>query len=251
MINVLIHGALGKMGKKVFTACENTDGVKALCGVDIVDNFSNPDFPIYDSFAKVTTKPDVIIDFSRPESLDNILAYSLNNNVPVVLCTTGLTADDIAKVEDASKKVAFFRSANMSLGVNVLIELVKKATEGLKGFDIEIIETHHNQKVDAPSGTALMLADAIKSVDDEKYYTYGREGIVGKRDKNEIGIHAVRGGTVVGEHDVRFFGVDEKITLYHQATDRNVFAVGAVKAAIYLVNKENGLYNMSDVLNNK
>ncbi len=251
MINVLIHGALGKMGQKVYTACNNTEGVTPLCGVDIVDNFDNANFPVYSSLTKVATKPDVIIDFSRPDSLNCILDYAVKNNVPVVLCTTGLTKEDISKIEETSKTVALFRSANMSLGINVLIELVKKAAKDLEGFDIEIIETHHNQKVDAPSGTALMLADAVKEVDDEKYYTYGREGIVGKREKKEIGIHAVRGGTVVGEHDVRFYGIDEKITLSHQATDRNVFAVGAVKAAIYLATKKNGLYNMSDVLNNK
>lgn len=251
MINLLISGANGRMGKKVFEASLNSQNIKAVCGVDIKSDCSNKDFPVYDSFSKVKEKIDIVIDFSAPATLDSILEYCLANKVPAVLCATGYTAEQVQKVKEYSNKIALFRSGNMSLGVNVLIDLVKKATVGLEGFDIEIIEKHHNQKVDAPSGTALMLADAVKEVDSEKFYTYGREGIVGKRDKNEIGIHAVRGGGIVGEHQVIFASGFETITLTHQATDRSVFADGAIKAAEYLVTKKTGLYNMSDVINQK
>ena len=251
MINILISGANGRMGRKVFESCKLNDNVKAVCGVDIVKNCFDKDFPIYDNFDNVKEDVDVVIDFSAPSNLDNILSFCLAKNIPAVLCATGYSPEQIEKVNEYSKKLPFFRSGNMSLGVNALIDLVKKATASLGEFDIEIIEKHHNQKVDAPSGTALMLADAVKSVDNEKYYTYGRNGIVGKRDKNEIGIHAVRGGGIVGEHQVIFASNFETITLTHQATDRSVFADGAVKAAQFIVNMPNGLYNMSDVINQK
>ena len=249
MTNILISGANGKMGKKVFEACSNSNSVNAVCGVDIADNFNNQLFPIYSSFDKVTEKVDVVVDFSAPACLDNILDFCLKNNVPAVLCATGYDKEKIDKISSISKKIAVFRSGNMSLGINALIELVKKATKVLEGFDIEIIEKHHNQKVDAPSGTALMLADAVKEELPEKFYTYGREGVVGKRDKNEIGIHAVRGGGIVGEHDVIFASGFETITLSHQATDRSVFAEGAIKAAEFIKGKKQGLFNMSDVIN--
>ncbi len=251
MINVLISGALGRMGRKVYDACLCLENVKAVCGVDIKEDKSNPDFPIYSNFDGVNEKVDVIIDFSASGTLNSILNYCEKNHTPAVLCATGYTENDVEKIKKASQKIAIFRSANMSLGVNILVELVKKASLALNGFDIEIIEKHHNQKKDAPSGTALMLADAIKEVQPEKFYTYGREGIVGARDKNEIGIHAVRGGNIVGEHDALFAGVSETITLSHQATDRAVFAEGAVKASCYIVTKKCGLFNMSDMINGK
>ena len=171
--------------------------------------------------------------------------------IPASTITNATTTTQSLFLQKASEKIAIFRSGNMSLGVNALIELVKKACASLEGFDIEIIEKHHNQKVDAPSGTALMLADGVKEVCPEKFYTYGREGIVGKRDKNEIGIHAVRGGGIVGEHEVIFASGFETVTLTHQATDRSVFADGAIKACEYIANKKSGLYNMSDVLSGK
>ena len=251
MINLLICGANGRMGKKVLEACALDNSFNPCCGVDMVQNLSNPSFPIYSSFNDVKEKIDCIIDFSAPASLDSILEYSLRNSVPAVLCSTGYTEEHIAKVNKASKKVAFFRSGNMSLGVNTIIELVKQAAKSLYGFDVEIIEKHHHNKVDAPSGTALMLADAVKEVSPEKFYTYGREGIVGKRDVNEIGIHAVRGGNIVGEHDVIFAGESETVTISHQATDRGVFAMGALKAAKFMVGKKSGLFNMKDVLSSK
>ena len=248
MINILINGALGRMGRKIFDLCKTTEGVKAVCGVDIKEDLSSSDYPVYDSLDKVTEKIDVLIDFSSPASLDKTLEFIVKNSIPAVLSTTGYIDEQVAKLKEASKKVAIFRSANMSLGVNVLTELVKKASKALYGFDIEIIEKHHNQKVDAPSGTALMVADAIKDVLPEKFYTYGREGIVGKRQADEIGIHAIRGGNIVGEHQVIFAGENETITLTHQATDRGVFAVGALRAGIYIADKKSGIYDMFDLL---
>ncbi len=251
MINLLINGANGRMGKKVYEASFLSEKINAVCGVDLVENLANPVFPVYSSFNSVTEKIDVIVDFSAPASLDAVLGFALKNGVPAVLCSTGYKPEDIEKINKASEKIAIFRSANMSLGVNVLIDLVKKASVALNGLDIEIIEKHHNQKVDAPSGTALMLADAVKDVLPEKFYIYGREGQVGKRNKDEIGIHAIRGGNIVGEHDVIFAGTSETITLSHQATDRAVFANGAIKAAEYLSSKKIGMYDMSDLINGK
>ena len=238
MANILISGALGRMGRKVYDAVALNENTTPVCGVDIVENFSVENYPVYKSFDSVKESVEVVIDFSAPANLDNILSFCLSKSIPAVLCATGYTEEQIEKIKQASKKIAVFRSGNMSLGVNVLIDLVKKATAGLDGFDVEIIEKHHNQKVDAPSGTALMLADAVKEVNPEKYYTYGREGIVEKRDANEIGIHAVRGGGIVGEHQVIFASNFETITLTHQATDRSVFADGAIKAALYITTKK-------------
>ena len=251
MVNILISGANGKMGKKVFEATLSNDNVKAVCGVDLMENLSNGDFPIYSSFDNVTEKINVVIDFSSPKNLDNIIDFATKTGANAVLCATGYSPDDIEKINLLSKKVAVFRSANMSLGVNVLIDLVKKATKALYGFDVEIIEKHHNQKVDAPSGTALMMADAVKEMDENKFFVYGREGKVGKRNPREVGIHAVRGGSIVGEHDALFAGLNETVTLTHHATDRSVFANGAVKAAIYIANKPCGKYNMQDLISGK
>ena len=249
MANLLICGALGRMGKKVFEAC-NGSSLTPVCGIDRIEDLSSNNFPIYSSFENVKENIDVIIDFSAPSTLPSILNFCTTNNVPAVLCATGYSEQDVNMVKQASEKVALFRSANMSLGVNVLIDLVKKACAVLgQNFDIEIIEKHHNQKVDSPSGTALMLADACKDVLPEKFYVYGREGFVGKRKQDEIGIHAVRGGNIVGEHDVIFAGENETITLSHHAADRGVFANGAIKAAEFLIGKKPALYNMSDVIN--
>ena len=250
MINLLISGALGRMGRKVYEATLDVENVNVVCGIDY-KNSDELSFPVYDGYDKVSEKVDVIIDFSSPSALDGLLKYATNKGVNAVLCATGYTSEDIEKINDASKKIAIFRSANMSLGVNVLISLVKKATEQLNGFDVEIIEKHHNQKIDAPSGTALMLADAVKEVAEDKFYIYGREGICGKRNPQEIGIHAVRGGNIVGEHDVIFAGINETVTLSHVATDRSVFANGAVTAGVYLSDKKQGLYNMQDLVNGK
>lgn len=248
MVNLLIHGALGRMGNKVLEAALSDDGVKAVCGVDRFENLDKKDFPIYDGFDKVKESIDVIIDFSSPVTLNGLLDYAVKNGIALVLCVTGYTESDIKAIEKASEKIAIFRSANMSLGVNVIIDLVKKAAKALEGFDVEIVEKHHNQKVDAPSGTALMLADAVKEQLPEKTYIYGRSGKVGKRNPDEIGIHAVRGGNIVGDHDVIFAGTNETVTISHQAFDRSVFAVGAVKAAKYIVTKTNGIYDMQNLV---
>lgn len=250
MINILISGALGRMGKQVKALSENNENLRCVCGVDINEDLSDKTFPVYSDFKKVTEKVDVIVDFSSPKALDNILNYATENKVNTVLCATGYSESDIAKIKSASEKIAVFRSANMSLGVNVLIELVKKAAEALPDFDIEIVEKHHSNKVDAPSGTAVMLADSIKEIQKGKKEVYGRKGIVGKRDKNEIGIHAIRGGTVVGEHEVFFFGNDEKITISHEALSRKIFAEGALKAALFITNKDNGIFSMKDIIKN-
>lgn len=248
MIDVLIYGAKGRMGKKVKEALSRSQKATAMCGVDIAQDFSDKDFPIYKSLEDVKGKPQVIIDFSNPSSLPFILEYCKANNIGAVLCSTGYSDKEKDMIAAAAKQVALFRSANMSLGVNVLIRLVKQAAASLNGFDIEIVEMHHNQKKDAPSGTAIMLADGIKDVLPQKFCTYGREGIVGKRNPDEIGVHAVRGGSIVGEHEVIFAGENERICLSHSAQDRGVFAEGAVKAAEFLCGKPSGIYDMNDLL---
>ncbi len=249
MYNLLIHGASGKMGQKVFENVKNDQVLSAVCGVSIEEDFSNPSFPIYKTFNDVKEKIDVIIDFSLAVCLDNILDYAINNNTPVVLCSTGFSDRDLEKINDASKKIAIFRSANMSIGVNVLIKAVKLVASALAGFDVEIVEKHHNQKIDAPSGTALMLANAVKQALPDNYFIYGREGVTGKRNAKEIGIHAIRGGNIVGDHDVIFAGNNETVTLSHHAQDRTVFAVGAIMAGKFIIGKPAGLYDMNDALN--
>ena len=251
MVNVIINGAMGRMGKKVKEAVLSFKDVNAVCGVDMREDFSDKDFPVYSSFDDVTEKADVIIDFSAPACLPSVLSYAEKNKTGAVICTTGLTESDVKLIENAAEKIKTFSNKTspfVSASTLTSSNLVKKAAELLYGFDVEIIEKHHNKKKDAPSGTALMIADEIKKVYPEKYYVYGREGICGARKADEIGIHAIRGGNVVGEHDVLFLGENETVTLSHQATDRGVFAVGAVKAAIFLSGKQNGLYDMSDIL---
>lgn len=248
MIKVLVCGALGKMGANIRELLLDDGEAKAVCGVDPRGDKSG-EFPVYPSFAEVKEDVDVIIDFSSPAALAGELEYAVNTGVPVVLASTGYTPEQLADISAASEKVAIFRTANFSLGVNLLCELVKKAAETLgEKFDIEIVEKHHSQKVDAPSGTALMLAESANSAfGGSKPYMNGREGIVGKRG-NEIGIHAVRGGTIVGEHEVLFCGEDEIVALSHSARSKKVFAAGAIKAAKWLAGKKAGHYDMKDIL---
>ncbi len=248
MVKIAINGANGRMGKKVREICLSHQDVQAVCGVDLIENLIDETFPVYSSFEEIKEEVDVVIDFSSPSSLDKELDWAKKTSTPIVLCPTGYTPEQVDKINEASNSVALFRSANMSVGVNAIISAVKEVARKLCGFDIEIIEKHHHNKVDAPSGTALMLADAVKEVYPDDFYVYGREGIVGKRNEKEIGIHAVRGGSIVGEHDVIFAGENETVTISHQATDRSVFAFGAVRAAIFMKDKKNGLYNMDDVL---
>jgi 4-hydroxy-tetrahydrodipicolinate reductase len=247
MINVLISGANGRMGKKVYEACLRDNEIFAVCGVDLVDG-NNGELKIYSSFSNVAEKVDVIIDFSSRANLNNVLEFCLKTGAKAILCATGMTDEDIALIKETSKKVALFRSSNMSLGINILVNLIKQASLALKGYDIEIIEKHHNKKVDSPSGTALMMSGAVKEVLPDKYEIFGREGFVGKRTENEIGVHAVRGGNIVGEHDILFIGENEVITLSHSASDRAMFAEGAIKAAKFMSKQSCGLFDMQDVI---
>lgn len=237
------------MGNAVARCVKEDENLKIIAGVDRAEMLC--DFPVYKSFDDVKTIPDVIIDFSHVSVLDSLLQFATKNNVPVILATTGYSAEQIAKIKDTADKIPVFFTANMSLGVNLLCSLAKSAAKILgDNFDIEIIEKHHNQKIDAPSGTALMLANAVNDVCNDKYtYEYDRHSKRQKRTKNEIGIHAIRGGTIVGEHDVIFAGHDEVITLSHSAQSKEVFAAGAVKAAKFIVGNSAGLYDMGSILN--
>lgn len=247
MVNVIMHGCNGKMGRVITNLVSQDNDIEIVAGVDAYTGIDN-EYPVFTSIKECTVKADVIIDFAVTSAIDNLLDYSVSTKTPVVICTTGLSAEQLEKVNEASKKVAVLRSANMSLGINTLMKLLKTATEVLanRGFDIEIVEKHHNQKVDAPSGTALALADCMNQVLDNQYdYTYDRSTVRQKRAKNEIGISAVRGGTIVGEHEVIFAGIDEVIEIKHTAYSKAIFAKGAIDAAKFLKGKEAGLYNLS------
>ncbi len=248
MTKILLSGACGMMGKKIADVVSKKDNMQIICGVDIAQQIC--DFPIYNSFDDIKEAPDVIIDFSHVSVLEKLLKYACEKNIPCVIATTGFSQEQISAIRAASKKIPVFFTANMSLGVNLLCALAMKAASILgEDFDVEIIEKHHNQKLDAPSGTALMLANAVNSQFGDSYvYEYDRHSKRLKRPKKEIGIHSIRGGTIVGEHDVLFAGRDETVTLSHSATSKEVFAVGAVKAAEFLKDKEIGLYDMTDVL---
>lgn len=246
MIRVLLTGCGGRMGKVVAQLCASREDFEVCAGVDVA--LPVCDFPVYENCCQVKEKPDVIIDFSFHTAISDILSYAVANLIPAVIATTGFTKEELALIEEAQKKIPVFRSANMSLGVNLICQLAKKAARFLPDFDIEIIEKHHNQKVDSPSGTALMLADEIASVmPEEMKYLHGRSGICGKRQKNEIGIHAVRGGTIVGEHEVLFAGPNECVTISHSAGSREILANGAICAAQFLIEKNPGLYSMKDI----
>lgn len=249
MTNIAICGACGKMGRVIYDIISNRDDCKVIAGVDKVAE-SYADFPVFESIYQLPEKPDVLIDFTHPSLLDDLLDYCLTNGVAAVIATTGYSSEQIAKIHKAAESVPIFFTFNLSLGINLLAELAKKAANVLgEQFDIEIVEKHHNQKIDAPSGTAIMLANAINEEFDNKYnYVYDRHSVRAKRTKTEIGMHAIRGGTIVGEHEIIFAGRDEVITLKHEAHSKTVFAVGSVNAAIFLKGKPAGLYAMSDLL---
>ena len=248
MVNILICGAGGKMGAALIELLNGETQAKAVCGVDIHAP-ENVHIPIYKTFKEVKEKVDVIIDFSSPAVLQDELEWAVKNKVPVVLGSTGFDDEQLKIIENTAKKIAIFKTANFSLGVNLLMKLVREAASVLGDkFDIEIIEKHHSLKADAPSGTALMLADSANV--ENKDYLYGRDKNTGRRGK-EIGIHAVRGGTIVGEHEVMFAGEDEIISLSHSARSKKVFAAGAIKAAIFLAGKPAGKYDMGDILSLK
>ncbi len=245
---ILLCGACGKMGGNVLSLLQNDESATAVCGVDLFPREIG--IPVYKDFASVTERADVIIDFSSAENLRERLEYAKVNGMGIVLASTGFSESDLALIQDYAKEVAIFKTANLSLGVNVMQALCKAAAQILgDNFDVEIIERHHNLKKDAPSGTALMLADSVnEAFNGEKEYVQGRSGIVGARQKKEIGIHAVRGGTIVGEHEVMFAGEDEIITITHSAASKRVFAVGAIRAAKFLNGKPAGMYAMKDLL---
>lgn len=249
MTKIILSGSSGKMGRAVIRTVFDRSDCRIVAGIDQNIN-ENDCFPIFNSAGKINIDADVIIDFSNPSMLDSLLNYAKYKKLPIVICTTGFTDAQIDKIKKTSHLIPIFFSGNMSMGINLLIELAKKATYVLgSGFDIEILEKHHNQKVDAPSGTALMIADAIKSTNVKNYeYVFDRHTYRKPRNDNEIGIHAVRGGTIVGEHEVIFAGKDEFLTISHSAQSKEIFAVGAVNAAIFLLSKSAGLYNMSDLL---
>ena len=249
MTKIILCGCNGKMGKVIQSCVAAREDCRIVAGIDINTEVTGG-FPVFSSLAECSLSADVVIDFSHPSLLNELLEYCVKTQTPLVLATTGYSEQQIEQIHIAAKQTAVFFSFNMSLGVNLLVELSKKAAEVLGDqFDIEVIEKHHNQKIDAPSGTAIMLVDEINHTLDEQYkYVYDRHSVRKKRDKNEIGIHSVRGGTIVGEHEVIFAGRDEIVTLSHSARSKEVFAVGAVKAALYLSGKVSGLYNMGDML---
>ena len=247
MVNIIVCGINGRMGKAIEDYCKKSDIFTIVAGVDV--NLGIPhEFPTAGSITEIDAKADAVIDFSHHSASKSLCEYAVKTGTPVIFCTTGYTEDELALIAETSKKAPLFRSGNMSLGINLLIELSKKASEILEGFDIEIIEQHHNQKLDAPSGTALMIADGIKSVKPRSEYVYDRTQRRQKRDEKEIGIHSVRGGSIVGEHEVIFAGRNENVTLRHSALSREVFADGALKAASFMKGKTAGMYDMSCVL---
>lgn len=250
MIKAIMHGCNGHMGQVISGLIKEDPKIEIVAGIDLVDCRDNG-YPVYKNIEDCEVKADVIIDFASAKATDALLAYGVKRQIPMVLCTTGLSEEQLQAVEAASKKVAVLKSANMSLGVNMLLKLLKEAANILApaGFDIEIVEKHHNRKVDAPSGTALALADSINESLDHAYeYRFDRSQIREKRSPKEIGISAVRGGTIVGDHDVIFAGTDEVVTFSHTAYSRAIFGKGAIQAAKFLAGQPAGYYQMSHVI---
>lgn len=250
MVKMIMHGCNGRMGQMITGIVAKDPEIEIVAGVDINDVKLN-DYPVFKAIADVDVPADVVVDFGATAAIDGMLEWCEKTNTPCVVCTTGLSEEQVAKVKAASEKVAMLRSANMSLGINTLIKLLKDAANVFApaGFDVEVVEKHHRMKLDAPSGTALALADAVNEARDNEYtYVYDRSQRRQQRDDKEIGISAVRGGTIVGEHDVIFAGEDEVITFSHTAYSRAVFGKGAIQAAKFLYNQEPGLYTMADVV---
>lgn len=250
MVRVIMHGCNGAMGQIISGIADKMEDIAIVAGIDMTNNKQH-DYPVFTSLEACDVKSDVIVDFTSAKAVDHLLDYCACRHMPVVVCTTGLSEEQAAKLAETSKAAAVLRSANMSLGMNLLLKLVAEAagTLAAAGFDMEIVEKHHNLKADAPSGTAYALADSINHAMNQKYYyKYGRYADCEVRDKKEIGIHSVRGGSIVGEHDVIFAGQDEVISISHSAYSKAIFAKGAVEAAKFLAGKPAGLYDMSDVI---
>ena len=250
MTRIIMHGCNGKMGQVISGICKEDATVEIVAGIDVIDNRDN-EYPVFTDIEACDVEADVIVDFAAAVAVDKLLDYVAKTGIPVVLCTTGLSPEQLSRVSQVSEKVAILKSANMSLGINTIMKLLKDAIAvfGPAGYDVEIVEKHHNLKVDAPSGTALALADSINEASNNQYeYIYDRSQTRNKRDKKELGISAVRGGTLVGEHEVLFAGIDEVIEIKHTAYSKSIFAKGAVEAAKFLAGKPAGMYNMSDVI---
>lgn len=249
MTNIAICGACGKMGKVIADVISGRSDCTVCGGIDkFGETYS--DFPVVKNASELSVKPEVIIDFSNPSALDELIDYSETNGCALVIATTGYNDEQITKIHKAADQIPVFFTFNMSLGINLLADLAQRAAKILGNqFDIEILEKHHNQKIDAPSGTAIMLADSInKTLDNEYSYVYDRHSVRAKRGKKDIGISSMRGGTIVGEHEIMFAGRDEVITLKHEAYSKQVFAVGAVNAAVFLNGKSAGLYDMNALI---
>ena len=250
MVKVIMHGCNGHMGQVITDLIAKDENAQIVAGIDMADNRDNG-YPVFTDIKACDVEADVMIDFSSFKAADGVLDYCVERQLPLVLCTTGLTEEQLAKMKECSKKVAILKSANMSLGINTLLKLLQDAAKVLAtaGFDMEIVEKHHRLKLDAPSGTALALADSLnEAMDNQYHYVYDRSQVHQQRDDKEIGISAVRGGTIVGDHDVIFAGPDEVITFSHRAYSKAVFGKGAVEAAKYLAGKPAGLYDMQDVI---
>lgn len=247
MTKIILCGCNGVMGRVIDGVVAEDPDAEIVAGVDLFDGVENS-YPVFKDINEFSGEADAIIDFSKPEALPSILDYSIKTGIPAVLSSTGYSEEEIESMKEASKKASILFSGNMSLGVNVLIDLLRKAVNSLPGFDIEIIEKHHNKKVDSPSGTARMLADAAnEELNGQMKFVHGRVGNDTKREQNEIGVHAVRGGSIVGEHTVIFAGIDEIVEIKHTAMSKKIFAVGSVRAARYMTGKPAGLYSMSDL----
>lgn len=249
MVKIFLNGCCGRMGKAIVNLCQQSDECQIVAGGDLI---TNPDykFPVYTNVTECEEDFDVIIDFSNAKAVPTILQFALNRNKPFICCTTALSDETVASILEASDKIAVFKSANMSLGINMMVELCKKATKILyPEFDIEIVEAHHNRKLDAPSGTAMMIASAIdQEIPDNIEYVYDRHSVNKARTKQEIGISSIRGGNIVGEHSAMFISDEEILTISHSAQTRDVFAKGALTAAKFMAGKDKGYYTMSDVI---
>ena len=246
-MNILLNGALGKMGEEVIKAVEKNKNYKIVCGFDTKSE--KKEFPVYNNINDIKEKPDVIIDFSKPEGSLEILKFAKEKNIPIVIATTGFNEEETSIIEEYSKELPIFKSSNMSININLMAKLLKQASKYLKNDDIEIIDIHHNRKVDSPSGTAILLADAInEELEEKKKYNFDRMQKREKRDNNEIGFSSIRGGNIVGEHTVAFYGENESLEITHKAYSREVFAEGALNAAKFIVKQKPGMYNMQDLI---